>query len=626
MAASTPHGTPINPAGGLYGGYAGPSLQPGIATAPGSERSSMCYGRLGGGGRGGGATSMQGAPLASDEDADVVDGAPQTPTQPANRKGRPRRSTSPQTHAPGRGSGFNNQCDTTVMPISHLSPYATTWRIRTRIISKSDVRHFVSSRGKGQLFSVEVVDSTGGQCRLTFFGGAVDKFFTMLSPRGIYEFSGGMVKQANPRFTRHPIEITFDERQATVMAVADDGSIPGPRYDFVELATLPSLAPGTSIDVAAVVKEAQQDIVSVTTKKGDTRSMLSTTLVDSSGASCKFTLWGRHADEHVGAVTPGSIIFVGQARISEFGGGRSLESSDMAYIDLNPDDPRAFALTRWFAEHGSNPVQSLTPGGGSRAPRLLLAECKHKDQTLVSSVNKNPGMPPSERSGATHFHRLSPLTVLKVNYERPPYYVACTVPVPTSDGGRPRLCHKKVQQMGHSWQCSGGHMCQEPETRYVLRVLVADPSSPATWLSVFDEGGQQLLGCPASHVRSLFEQRDEGNIDAGKQLDVIFQRACYQRISVNVKSKNETYQGVERVKMSMTDATPVDLAADAKEMLGEVLGACTAATAAAGGFKSNRQAPFHAGTGAHSATPLVQPAPIWSAPHAQMSAANGAFY
>jgi replication factor A1 len=54
------------------------------------------------------------------------------------------------------------------------------WVIKARITSKSEIRSWNNAKGSGQLFSIDLLDATGGEIRGTFFKDACDKFFPML--------------------------------------------------------------------------------------------------------------------------------------------------------------------------------------------------------------------------------------------------------------------------------------------------------------------------------------------------------------------------------------------------------------------------------------------------------------
>ncbi len=58
-------------------------------------------------------------------------------------------------------------------PIGTLFP-GMDFKIKARIINKSDVRTFTNQKGEGKLFSIDILDRQGQDCNCSFFGDAVD--------------------------------------------------------------------------------------------------------------------------------------------------------------------------------------------------------------------------------------------------------------------------------------------------------------------------------------------------------------------------------------------------------------------------------------------------------------------
>lgn len=54
------------------------------------------------------------------------------------------------------------------------------WTIKARITNKSEIRRWSNAKGEGTLFSIDLLDSHGGEIRGTFFKDACEKFFPML--------------------------------------------------------------------------------------------------------------------------------------------------------------------------------------------------------------------------------------------------------------------------------------------------------------------------------------------------------------------------------------------------------------------------------------------------------------
>eukprot|EP00929_Paragymnodinium_shiwhaense_P021525 TRINITY_DN14014_c0_g1_i18.p1 TRINITY_DN14014_c0_g1~~TRINITY_DN14014_c0_g1_i18.p1 ORF type:complete len:629 (-),score=131.25 TRINITY_DN14014_c0_g1_i18:162-2048(-) len=417
---------------------------------------------------------------AADADADHV-------------AGRRRRSTTPQRL-------YFSQRLSSVTPISALAhPGRGAWLLRVRVLSRTAIRQFTNVRGPGKVFTVELMDAEKSVIRASFFASAAQKFHPLLEPAGVFEVSGGTVKVQSSRFCEQPVELTFDEKHASVVAVEDDGSIPGTQYNFIALSSVYDVRLGSVVDVAGVVV-ALEAPVPITTRRGDATTKRVVTLADPSNVPVPLTLWGQETTAI--EVEVGHILFARQVRIGEFR-GRQLSSLDSSSIVVNPADERAFQLQRWYAEAGASEStvalrkQQVPSGQQAAGRRMLLAHCAAvQDVVELAASGIGAGRPAAE------LLRVSPLTILDAATERPPYYLSCTAPTTGRNGQLQRTCMKKVDMVGQAWMCADGHLCQQPKARYMLRLLVADCSGKA-WLTAFDETAAQLLGISCFLLRLM---------------------------------------------------------------------------------------------------------------------------
>lgn len=126
----------------------------------------------------------------------------------------------------GNTSNSFNQSQTSnrVDPIRTLNPYHTRWRIKAKVINKSEIKYFQNSKTQsGNLFSVDLCDAQGGEIRATFFN-CDENFYHSLQKDGVYYFSKGVLKTANKKFTsiKNEYEINFDP--TAVIENCEDGT------------------------------------------------------------------------------------------------------------------------------------------------------------------------------------------------------------------------------------------------------------------------------------------------------------------------------------------------------------------------------------------------------------------
>ena len=76
----------------------------------------------------------------------------------------------------GSGPVPSNTQSAATCSISELNPYISKWTIKARVTSKGSLRTWSNARGEGKLFSIDLLDATGGEMRATMFNDVADKF------------------------------------------------------------------------------------------------------------------------------------------------------------------------------------------------------------------------------------------------------------------------------------------------------------------------------------------------------------------------------------------------------------------------------------------------------------------
>jgi len=81
-----------------------------------------------------------------------------------------------------------------------LSMMSDDWRVKARILRKSDKRNWKSQKGEGTVFGIDIVDCNGTEMSCSFFNNSCDKWFDMIESGKTYVFSGGNVKMNNQKY------------------------------------------------------------------------------------------------------------------------------------------------------------------------------------------------------------------------------------------------------------------------------------------------------------------------------------------------------------------------------------------------------------------------------------------
>lgn len=441
-----------------------------------------------------------------------------------------------------------------VTPINGLNMYSNRWVIRAKVVHKSQVRTWSNAKGEGQLFSIELLDSSGTDVKCTFFKEAVDKFYGFLEEGSVYTFSGGRLKVANMQYNtcKSQFEITFDQNSEIHL---DDNGGPEIResYDFVKIAGLENVDPNNYVDILAVVKHVAEPMTIISKKSGKELAKCELTLEDDSGAEVRLTVWGETAQTAQRKFADTPIVAFKRARVSDYG-GRTLSGT---VFSVNPNISQVNGLRQWWTTHGNNTqTRSLSSAvGGSRGPDPFP---QRKD---VSSI-KAEGLGHGEKPDWLTFK--ATITFLKKDKQggdEGVWYTAC------ADAEDPcRNMYKATQTSDGNWYCD---KCQKTYDtcvrRFIFSGTVADDTC-TSWVSVFNEQAEQLFNNDIeAQADFLYKKMTEGE---GRDLyDSAFMKASYTDWVIKCKVKQELVGDEQRIKTSVSSVSPLDYAAESRNLL-----------------------------------------------------------
>lgn len=128
----------------------------------------------------------------------------------------------------GRGPVVKNEAPARIIPIAALNPYQGRWAIKARVTAKGDLRRYNNARGDGKVFSFDLLDSDGGEIRVTCFNAVVDRFYNVIEVGKVYMISKGSLKPAQKNFNhlKNEWEILLESTSTVELCPDEDGSIP----------------------------------------------------------------------------------------------------------------------------------------------------------------------------------------------------------------------------------------------------------------------------------------------------------------------------------------------------------------------------------------------------------------
>lgn len=178
----------------------------------------------------------------------------------------------------------------------------------------------------------------------------VDKFEELIQENSVYIISGGIIKEAAPKYAtvKHEFCIVF-EKSTTIELIEDDGTVSGGKgnasncFSFCTIASLETLNAHEQVDVIGVVQRIGP-IGQVTIKSGEPKRRRNLVICDDSKTSICICVWGEKVDMDF---SDNPVISIKGAKVSDYF-QRSLNAYDDSRIYLNAEFPRSKDIKEWY--------------------------------------------------------------------------------------------------------------------------------------------------------------------------------------------------------------------------------------------------------------------------------------
>ncbi|CAE5975257.1 unnamed protein product [Arabidopsis arenosa] len=475
---------------------------------------------------------------------------------PANSTPSFRPSVQPSYQPPAsyrnHGPIMKNEAPARVIPIAALNPYQGRWAIKARVTAKGDIRRYNNAKGDGKVFSFDLLDSDGGEIRVTCFNAVADRFYDVTEVGKVYLISKGSLKPAQKNFNhlKNEWEIFLESTSTVELCPDEDGSIPRQQFSFRPISDIENAENNTILDVIGVVTSVNPS-VPILRKNGMETHRRILNLKDESGKAVEVTLWGefcnrdgRQLEEMVdSAFHP--VLAIKAGKVSDFS-GKSVGTISSTQLFINPDFPEAHKLRTWF-DHGGKETASFSisrdtmPGGVSR----------NEIRKSVSQI-KEEGLGRSDKPDW--------ITVkATVSFIKTDSFCYTACPLMIGD----KQCNKKVTRSGtNRWLCDRCNQeSDECDYRYLLQVQIQDHTG-LTWITAFQETGEEIMGCPAKKLYAL-----KYELEKEEEFAEIVRDRLFHQYMLKLKIKEESYGDEQRVKMTVVKVDKVNYTSESKYML-----------------------------------------------------------
>ena len=445
------------------------------------------------------------------------------------------------------GGGGGGGSGPRITPISQLNMYQNRFTIKARVTSKGDIKTWSNAKGEGCLLSMEVLDASGSDIRITMFKEAVEKWNPYFHLGEVYTITGGRLKVANMQYNtcKSQFEMTIDVN-TEIAKVEDSNEIKTQMFEFIKIGSLEEKEEKAYVDIIGIVQEVGEVQTLMSKRTGNELLKSDVTLIDDTGVQVRLTLWGTTASSAKEKLAGEPVVAFRRARVSDYG-GKTLSGGD---VFVEPDVPETEDIRRWWKSQGSRsaPVKSLSSSGGAGGKMDSFNDRK----TIADIKNQHLGQNNEKGDYLTfkaHF------TFLKKDKEGGAWYTAC----PNKEDPCRNRC-KINQSTDGSYACDRCHgnfpTC---DRKWIFSGTVADGMA-STWVSVFDEQGQQLLGTTAN---AMFEQY-ESNQD---EYDATFARGAFTEWVFKCRVKQEMVNDEPRIKTQVVRMEPVNYVTECRDMI-----------------------------------------------------------
>ncbi|KAL3743846.1 hypothetical protein ACJRO7_019023 [Eucalyptus globulus] len=448
-----------------------------------------------------------------------------------------------------RGPVAKNEAPPRIIPIAALNPYQNRWTVKARVTAKGELRHYNNPRGDGKVFSFDLLDSDGGEIRVTCFNAVADQFYNQIETGKVYLISRGTLKPAQKNFNhlRNDHEIYLETTSIVQPCIEDDNQIPRQQFHFHPISDVEGMESNSIVDVIGVVHSINP-VTSIMKKNGSETQKRTLHLKDESGRSVELTLWGSFCNaegQRLQILCDSGqypVLAVKSGRISEFN-GKAVGTISTSQLFIEPDIEEARRLKEWFEREGKTaPTVSIS--------REMTSMGRTDARKTVSQI-KDEKLGTSEKPDWITIS--ANIAYIKLDNF---CYTAC--PIVIGD----RQCNKKVTNNGDGkWRCDRCDRCvDECDYRYILQIQIQDHTGQA-WVTAFQECGEEIMGVSAKELFYLRTEHED------ERFGEIIRKVFFTKFIFKLKVKEEIFSDEQRVKSTVVKADKVNFSSEARFLL-----------------------------------------------------------
>ena len=414
--------------------------------------------------------------------------------------------------------------------IANLNAYDRSWKIKGRIIKKSELKEFVAKGKEGCVFNIVILDSTRS-IQGTFFNDTAREYYSKLFQGKVYSFADGIIKQAGMyNNTGNKLEISFGDK-SEIRELIDDQNISNFQYNLVKISEIATKKENDIVDIIAVVQDSLP-LRDVNLKSGENREVREIIFKDDSNHSINMTLWGSDAVQH--DIPKDTIIILEGVMVKDYNGRNLSFLKGSKIIDRMPDIPRYRELLMWRNTHRGTEDNIISLAGEKIMQKMKLFK--------VAQMNAEASLLLDDHDDTKlYFTVIASFVRILGNI----YYDSCEDP----------NCMKKVVRNTYgTYDCEKCNKTfDKPRPRFFCNMKFADDTDSFIAMINGDDNAKLFLEKP---IEELKEMRDGSESDFADYMRM----KQFEEYKLRVTSKKDFYMSEAKVKFTVIKATKIEKA------------------------------------------------------------------
>ena len=446
--------------------------------------------------------------------------------------------------------------DTEYIPVLSLNPLHRDWKIKVRISKKGEIKQYNSGRGSGCLLNWDLIDRYGTMIQCTFFKAGVEKYGDFIQEGWVYEMSGGLVKQANKKFTTIPNDycIIFD-KNAVINQADDDERIAASKQEFIGIDILWKENSAVYVDFIGIIHH-MGSAQRIQTKTGDWREKRNIILADDSGLMINACFWGnQYSLEHVDQNSV-NVITIKGAKVHVYNEAKSLSCSDKIKIQINPKLKRVDELIEWYSDKRNKDslisindfLQGKKTKGPSPSKEAINEQGVLKEiisYWSMSSSSEDKYLPSNSKKQFDSYNITWIIDKFITTKWDKNIYLACP------DESWRKKVHFEARHKNYKWE-NWNRSYDHCNPTYMITARVSD-GTDQTNVQFYREQGEQILGgITAQEMWKLGEYKDK------EKANQVFEESLFKPFQITIKGKLNEFNDEWKLTFSASKVQQAD--------------------------------------------------------------------